>query len=103
MFNEDCEKCNGVGHYVLPNYRLEIMENIQCMDCLNHEHFKDHLKDELTRLLSNTSQQKLAQIVAQLVVNSMDRNENHDIQRIENIIHTKDNLNALVLAEAYSQ
>ena len=54
-------------------------------------------------MLVNTSPQKLAQIVAQLVVNSVDRNENDDIERIEGIIHTKNVINALVLAEAYSQ
>tara|TARA_A100001201_G_scaffold26186_1_gene29168 strand:- start:8 stop:310 length:303 start_codon:yes stop_codon:yes gene_type:complete len=99
----ECKKCEGKGWYLVPNYRLEIMESIECMDCLSHEHFKDHLKDELSRLLINTSPQKLAQIVAQLVVNSVDRNENDDIQRIEGIIHTKNVLNALTLAEAYSQ
>ena len=85
------------------NHRLEIMENVECMDCLLNQQFKDHLKEELTRLLVNTSPQKLAQIVAQLVVNSVDRNENDDIRRIEGIIHTKNVINALVLAEAYSQ
>lgn len=99
----NCEKCQGTGWYKVPNIRLEIMENVECMDCLLNEQFKDHLKVELTRLLVNTSQQKLAQIVAQLVVNSVDRNENDDIQRIENIIHTKNIMNALTLAEAYSQ
>tara|TARA_R100000353_G_C6443953_1_gene179393 strand:+ start:323 stop:703 length:381 start_codon:yes stop_codon:yes gene_type:complete len=98
-----CEKCQGVGWYKVPNHRLEIMENVECMDCLLNQQFKDHLKEELTRLLVNTSPQKLAQIVAQLVVNSVDRNVNDDIQRIEGIIHTKNVINALALAEAYSQ
>lgn len=99
----ECKKCQGTGWYKVPNHRLEIMENVQCMECLMDEQFKDHLKGQLTRLLVNTSQQKLAQIVAQLVVNSVDKNENDDIQRIEGIIHTKDTMNALTLAEAYSQ
>jgi predicted transcriptional regulator len=99
----ECNKCQGTGWYKVPNHRLEIMENVECMDCLLNQQFKDHLKEELTLLLVNTSPQKLAQIVAQLVVNSVDRNENDDIQRIEGIIHTKNVINALVLAEAYSQ
>ena len=103
VFKMDCKKCQGTGWYKVPNVRLEIMENVECMDCLAHENFKDHLKGELSRLLINTSQQKLAQIVAQLIVNSVDRNENDDIQRIESIIHTKNTMNALTLAEAYSQ
>lgn len=99
----NCDKCEGTGWYKVPNLRLEIMENVQCMDCLMQENFKDHLKGELTRLLVNTSKQKLAHIVAQLVVNSVDRNENDDLQRIEGIIHTKNTMNALMMAEAYSQ
>ena len=83
----------------VPNHRLEIIENVECMDCLLNQQFKDHLKEELTRLLVNTSPLKLAQIVAQLVVNSVDRNENDDIERIEGIIHTKNVINALVFAK----
>ncbi len=61
-----CEKCNGDMYYEVPNYRLEIMERIECMDCLIQEQYKDHLKDELTRIMASVSQQKLAQIVAEL-------------------------------------
>jgi hypothetical protein len=102
MYNSDCEKCFGKGCYEVPNYRLEILERIDCMDCLMEERFKDELKEQLTRLLANTSASKLAQLVAELIVNSVDNNPLDDLERIEGIIHTKNTLSALALASAYT-
>ena len=76
---------------------------MECIDCLLENQFQDHLKLELSQLLCNASPQKLAQIVAELVVNSVNRNENDDLQRIEGIIHTKNLMNALALGDAYSR
>jgi len=97
-----CEICDGTGWYEVPNYRLEIMERIECIECLLDAQYKDHLKEELTRLLVDTSKQKLAQIVADLVVNSVARNTHDDLSRIDGIIQTKNKANALALATTYS-
>jgi len=102
MYNKDCERCLGKGCFEVPNYRLEIMERIECLDCLSEERFKDGLKNDLTRLLINTSHAKLAQIVAELIVNSVDSNPLDDLDRIEGIIHTKNTIVALALASAYT-
>ena len=102
MYNQDCEKCFGKGCYEVPNYRLEITERIDCMDCLLEEQHTIELKEQLTRLLSNTSPVKLAQIVAELIVNSVDSNPLDELDRIEGIIHTKNTVNALALASAYT-
>lgn len=100
--NNECSKCEGNMYYEVPNYRLEIMERIECMDCLIQEQYKDHLKDELTRLMAGVSQQKLAQIVAELIVNGVDRNPKDDLNRVDVIIQTKNTMNALQLGSAYS-
>ena len=102
MYNKDCEICLGKGVYEVPNYRLEVMERIDCIDCLLEEQFKDELKEQLTRLLANTSHVKLAQIVAELVVNSVDKNPSDDLNRIEGVIHTKNQITALALGSAYA-
>ena len=99
----ECEKCNGKGWYEVPNYRLECIERVECIDCLLESQYQDHLKLELSQLLCNASTQKLAQIVAELVVNSVNRNKNDDLERIEGIIHTKNLMNALALGDAYSR
>ena len=100
--DSSCEKCNGEMSYLVPNYRLEIMERVDCMDCIIEEQYKDHLKDELTRLLASVSQQKLSQIVAELIVNGVDINPNDDLNRIDVIIQTKNTMNAIQLGSAYS-
>lgn len=98
-----CNICENKGWYEIPNHRTECMERIQCMDCLLQEQFKNTLKEDLTKLLSTTSGQKLAQIVAELIVNSVDRNESDDLDRLNGIIQTKSTLSALQLGIAYSQ
>ena len=98
-----CNICENKGWYEIPNHRTECMERIQCMDCLLQEQFKTTLKEDLTKLLSTTSGQKLAQIVAELIVNSVDRNESDDLDRLNGIIQTKSTLSALQLGIAYSQ
>jgi len=98
-----CDICEDKGWYEIPNHRTECMERIQCMDCLLQEQFKNTLKEDLTKLLSSTSQQKLAQIVAELIVNSVDRNEHDELDRLNGIIQTKNTISALQLGVAYSQ
>jgi len=98
-----CDICEDKGWYEIPNHRTECMERIQCMDCLLQEQFKNTLKEDLTKLLTNTSPQKLAQIVAELIVNSVDRNESDELDRLNGIIQTKSTISAIQLGVAYSQ
>jgi len=98
-----CDICEDKGWYEIPNHRTECMERIQCMDCLLKEQFKNTLKEDLTKLLTNTSPQKLAQIVAELIVNSVDRNESDELDRLNGIIQTKSTISAIQLGVAYSQ
>tara|TARA_R110000803_G_scaffold144073_1_gene209997 strand:+ start:381 stop:695 length:315 start_codon:yes stop_codon:yes gene_type:complete len=102
MYNKDCEICLGKGAYEVPNHRLEVMERIDCMDCLLDEQFKDGLKGNLTRLLTSTSKEKLATLVAEMIVNGVANNPLDDLSRIEGIIHTKNQLSALALGSAYA-
>lgn len=103
MPNSECEKCDGVGHYLVPNYQHDVMERIECMDCYAEDHYKWHLSEELTKVLINSSPQKLAQIVATLVVNGVDTNPKDDLSRVEVIIQTKNAMEALVLGEFYNK
>ncbi len=98
---DSCEKCNGQMYYLVPNYRLEIMEKVDCMDCIIEEQYKDHLKGELTRLLVNASPQKLSQIVAELIVNGVERNPNDDLNRIDVISQTKNTQNDSKMCSGY--
>ena len=53
MPNPECEKCNGDGHYLVPNYQHDVMERIECLDCLAEDHFKWHLSEELTKVFKS--------------------------------------------------
>lgn len=98
----ECETCNGKLYYELPNFNLEIMERIDCMNCLLDKQFKENLMSEVSKVLSGRSVQHLAQIVAQLVVNGVDKNPSDDLSRIEGMIQTKQGLALMALAETYS-
>ena len=84
-----CEKCDGDMYYLVANYRLEVMERIECMDCISHEHYKHHLGEELTKIIVKASPQKLASIVSELIVCGIDNNTHDDLERIETIIQTR--------------
>tara|TARA_R100000734_G_scaffold17346_1_gene13632 strand:+ start:423 stop:740 length:318 start_codon:yes stop_codon:yes gene_type:complete len=103
MGNPNCEKCNGKGHYLVPNYQHDVMERIECMDCYAEEHYKWHLSEELSRVLVNASPQKLSMIISEIIVNGIDRDENNSLARIETIIQTKNINEALVLADIYGR
>ena len=34
MANEDCERCEGKGFYIVPNYQHEVLERIECEPCM---------------------------------------------------------------------
>ena len=97
--NKDCNICEGSGWYQVANYRLEQME---CMECLLTEQYKDHMTEQLADLLTKSSKQQLALLVATFTVNQMDKNTNDDIARLEGMIQTKNYLNAIHVAKAYA-
>jgi hypothetical protein len=63
------------------------------------DHYRESIEFDIQLLLSKTSPQKLAQIVAQLLVNSMDMEGQESLQRLDDIAQGKDVMNLLVLAE----
>jgi len=100
--NKDCNICEGKGHYEVANYRLEQMEWVECIECLLTEQYKDHMTEQLADLLTKSSKQQLALLVATFTVSQMDKNENDDIARLEGMIQTKNYLNAIHVAKAYA-
>ena len=100
--NKDCNICDGKGWYQVANYRLEQMEWVECRECLLTEQYKDHMTEQLADLLTKSSKQQLALLVATFTVNQMDKNDNDDIARLEGMIQTKNYLNAIHVAKAYA-
>jgi len=95
----ECALCKGKGFYEEPNYRLEIMETVECLDCLAEENYRDSIEYDTSILLSKISPQKLAQLVAQLLVNSMIMEGGNSLQRLDGMVQGKNTMNVLALAE----
>ena len=95
-----CEKCEGKHWYVVPNYLHDVLERIDCFDCLAHMQHKDHLVEQLSKLIVSASPQRLALLLSEFIVNGADQSTVDDLGRIENIIHTK-NINEAFLIGGY--
>ena len=104
MTNEDCKTCEGKGYYIIPNYQHEVLERIQCEACLYEEEFKYRLAESLSMVLNNASPQKLAWIVAELIITGHEKHDSSkDYNKLEMIIQTKNAKEALVLGDIYSK
>jgi hypothetical protein len=100
---DSCEKCEGKLWYVVPNYQHDILERIECFDCLAHMRFKDHLVEELSKVIVSASPQRLALLLSEFIVQGADKNAVDDLGRIENIIHTKNINEAFLIGGFYSK
>lgn len=94
----NCKECNGAGWVEVPNYHLDCMEWQQCHSCLAEEYYHKELEEGLTKLLVNASHERLAQIVATLLVRNVSRNPQDSLDRLETIIQTKNTLEAIQIA-----
>ena len=65
-----CEICNGNLYYLVYDKHADNMAKMDCLDCLSVIQYNDDVKERITKLLMNASPQKLAQIVATMLVNA---------------------------------
>jgi|TARA_R100000030_G_scaffold2255_1_gene1840 hypothetical protein len=98
MPNKECKQCKGKGWYEVLNIGYDIVESAECVDCMVEDMFKQEIEMNLAKMLSNVSKERLATIVASLIVKTVDDNPNDNLSRLENIIHTKNTLEALQIA-----
>ena len=99
----DCDKCEGNLYYLVPNYQHDVMERIECWDCISEMQYQDDVKERLTKLLVTASPQRLAQIVSEMVVNSVVKDVNTNLSRFETIITTKNKTEAMILSSMYAE
>ena len=100
---DSCEKCEGKLWYVVPNYQHDVLERIECFDCLAHMQFKDHLVEQLSKMIVSASPHRLALLLSEFIVQGADKSEVDDLGRIENIIHTKNINEAFLIGGFYSK
>ncbi len=100
---DSCEKCEGKLWYVVPNYQHDVLERIECFDCLAHMQYKDHLVEQLSKMIVSASPQRLALLLSEFIVQGADKSAVDDLGRIENIIHTKNINEAFLIGGFYSK
>ena len=78
-----CEDCGGSGWFKQPNYHLEIMEWVECLPCAFHEKYLQDLAEEAAKLISRSSRERLAKILALYCVDNMEN------ERLETMLKEK--------------
>jgi|TARA_A100001201_G_scaffold79274_1_gene70989 hypothetical protein len=79
----NCEICNGNGWFKQANYQLEIMEWVQCYDCLAQEKYLEELTEKAAKLINRSSAEKLSLLLAKYCVTKMDK------ERLETMLTDK--------------
>ncbi len=97
----DCEKCNGRLSYTVFDHHADAPLSVECWDCLSELNYQDNVAENLSRLLRGASPEKLAQLLSSFVVKKVYREREGDLNRIENMIKSKELANALALCSAY--
>ena len=99
----DCDKCEGNLYYLVPNYQHDVMERIECWDCISEMQYQDDIKERMTKLLVTCSPQQLAQIVAEMAVNSVVKDHSGNLSRFETMLATKNTREAMILSSMYAE
>tara|TARA_R100000458_G_C8152983_1_gene159970 strand:- start:94 stop:420 length:327 start_codon:yes stop_codon:yes gene_type:complete len=96
-----CKICKGNLYYLVYDKHADNMAKMDCWDCLSVIQYNDDVKERLSKLLVSASPQKLAQIVAEILVNTT---EDYEVENtFEPLIATKDKTRLLVLGEIKSE
>ena len=86
----ECEKCNGTGWVNTWCHGHDVMLKEQCYDCMAHERDKKDLMTELSKIVVNSSKQRMAMVLAGLLVDYTDKYCAGDFSNIEALVKTKD-------------
>tara|TARA_E500000318_G_scaffold105636_1_gene112742 strand:+ start:77 stop:361 length:285 start_codon:yes stop_codon:yes gene_type:complete len=88
-----CE-CDGSGWFLQANHYHEIMEWVECMPCLVEQKEKQDLLASIAQLISQSSHQKLAKLLADFCMANFD-----DKDRLEKMVESKDFISLMSFIE----
>ena len=77
----ECNECNGTGWVKTWSYGHDVMIREQCYTCMAHE---------ISKMLSNTSKQRLAKAFATKLIDLTDKFCAGDFSNVEKAIENKD-------------
>lgn len=82
----NCKECNGAGVIVKFDEGHDIFVQEDCITCMLEDKYKQELSLKLAKFLSNSSTERLARTLANLVVEITD---NNNLDRIEEYVKLK--------------
>lgn len=97
----ECEKCEGKMYYIVPNHQHDILERVECWDCISVDMYNNDVKERISRQLVNASKERLANIIAELMVNATE--DDKVDETFEPLIATKDTTRLLVIGRTIAE
>ncbi|BCV03208.1 MAG: hypothetical protein CM15mV62_830 [uncultured marine virus] len=68
----ECNLCNGTGWFKQANYQHEVMEWVECLDCLAEQKQRKDMVAEAAKIISQTSHERLCKLLATFCTEKME-------------------------------
>jgi len=85
----NCKECNNEGYTLKPDYQHDVMMRVQCLDCMAHGVMKATLSLDMTKVLVNTSQMRMAKLLSDTLIGLIDQDDSPDFERLHALVATK--------------
>ncbi len=100
-YNFECEVCNAERYKIVQSsWDDDVPMRVECDECRVNSILLTTMSYQLTKLLTSASIESLAAIISVAFV-ERNCNDMDVLNRVENMIHTKDHKNALSVMGAY--
>lgn len=97
-----CEICEGKGWYLSSDPTYECVIKEECLDCKYHEMYRDSVTENLYKLFRDVSPVKVAILLAEFIVNSVDANPKDKLDRLDEIVMSKNTRGVMLLGQGYA-
>tara|TARA_R100001509_G_scaffold121986_1_gene75896 strand:+ start:366 stop:680 length:315 start_codon:yes stop_codon:yes gene_type:complete len=100
-YNFECDVCNGERYRIVPSaWDDDLPMRVECDECRVNSMLLTNMSYQLTKLLTNASIESLAAMISVAFV-ERNCNDMDVLNRVENMIQTKDHKSALSVMGAY--
>tara|TARA_Y100000114_G_scaffold156776_1_gene185217 strand:+ start:8569 stop:8889 length:321 start_codon:yes stop_codon:yes gene_type:complete len=97
-----CEICEGKGWYLESDPVYECMVKEECLDCKYHDMYREDITEHLYKLFRDVSPVKVAMLLAEFIVNSVDANPKDNLNRLDEIVMSKNTRGIMLLGKGYA-
>lgn len=102
MHLRNCEICEGKGWYLESDPVYECMVKEECLDCKYHDMYREDITEHLYKLFRDVSPVKVAMLLAEFIVNSVDANPKDNLNRLDEIVMSKNTRGIMLLGKGYA-